>query len=41
MKLTFTERAWEDYLLFQANERKLLRKLIRSSKIFKESLLKV
>ncbi|RKZ36280.1 MAG: Txe/YoeB family addiction module toxin [Gammaproteobacteria bacterium] len=27
MKLTFTERAWEDYLWFQANERKLLKKI--------------
>ncbi len=27
MKLTFTERGWEDYLWFQANERKLLKKM--------------
>ncbi len=27
MKLTFTERGWEDYLWFQANERKLLKKI--------------
>jgi Txe/YoeB family toxin of Txe-Axe toxin-antitoxin module len=26
MKLIFTERSWEDYLWFQANERKLLKK---------------
>ena len=27
MKLIFTERSWEDYLWFQANERKLLKKI--------------
>ncbi len=27
MKLIFTERAWEDYLWFQSNERKLLKKI--------------
>ena len=27
MKLIFTERGWEDYLWFQANERKLLKKI--------------
>ena len=27
MKLIFTERAWEDYLWFQTNERKLLKKI--------------
>ncbi|RKZ50634.1 MAG: Txe/YoeB family addiction module toxin [Candidatus Parabeggiatoa sp. nov. 3] len=27
MKLIFTERSWEDYLWFQANERKLLKKM--------------
>jgi len=27
MKLIFTERGWEDYLWFQTNERKLLKKI--------------
>ena len=27
MRLIFTERAWEDYLWFQSNERKLLKKI--------------
>jgi toxin YoeB len=27
MKLIFTERAWADYLWFQASERKLLKKI--------------
>ncbi len=27
MKLIFTERGWEDYLWFQVNERKLLKKI--------------
>jgi toxin YoeB len=27
MKLIFTERGWEDYLWFQVNDRKLLKKI--------------
>jgi len=27
MKLIFTDRGWEDYLWFQTNERKLLKKI--------------